>query len=74
LGFKFVGKTQPNYYYIIDGIRHHRFNFRKDKLIKKGFDANKTEHEIMLERGLNRIYDSGNLKFEYLTSVIYSLK
>ena len=65
LGFEFIGKTEPNYYYIIDGIKHHRFNFRKDKLIKEGYDKNKTEHEIMLERKIYRIYDSGNLKFIY---------
>ena len=65
LGFDFVGKTQPNYYYIIDGLRHHRFNFRKDKLVKEGYDINKTEHEIMLERKIYRIYNSGNLKFIY---------
>jgi hypothetical protein len=66
LGFKFQGKTQPNYYYIIDGIRKHRFNFRKDKLIKEGYDSNKTEHEIMLERKIYRIYDSGNLSYKYI--------
>jgi very-short-patch-repair endonuclease len=64
LGFNFIGKTEPNYYYIIDGIRHYRFNFRKDKLIKEGFDPNKTEHEIMLNRKIYRIYDSGNLKYK----------
>jgi len=63
LGFKFVHKTQPNYYYIIDRIRKHRFNFRKDKLIKERFDKNMTEHQIMLERKIYRIYDSGSLKF-----------
>jgi len=63
LGFKSQGKTEPNYYYIIDGIRHHRFNFRKNLLIKQGFDPNKTEHEIMIDRKIYRIYDSGNLKF-----------
>ena len=66
LGFKFIKKTEPNYYYIIDGIRHHRFNFRKDVLVKQGYDPNKTEHEIMLERNIYRIYDSGNLKFKYI--------
>jgi len=66
LGFEYKGKTQPNYYYVIDGLRHHRFNYRKDKLIKDGFDKNKTEHEIMIERGIYRIYDSGNLKFIFL--------
>ena len=66
LDFKLVHKTKPNYYYVVDGIRKHRFNYRKDKLIKDGFDSNKTEHEIMLERGLFRIYDSGNLKYLYV--------
>ena len=65
LGFKHDGKTKPNYYYIIDGIRHHRFNFRKDLLVKQGFHKNKTEHEIMIDRKIFRIYDSGNLKYSY---------
>jgi hypothetical protein len=65
LGFNFINNTEPNYYYIIDGIRKYRFNYRKDKLIKDGFDPNKTEHQIMLERKIYRIYDSGNLKFFY---------
>jgi len=68
LGFNYNGKTEPNYYYIIDGIRHHRFNFRKDLLVKKGFDPNKSEHEIMIDRKIYRIYDSGNLKFIYKKS------
>jgi len=66
LGFKFIGKTQPNYYYVIGTNRYHRFNFRKNILIKDGFDSNKTEHEIMLERKIYRIYDSGNFKFSFL--------
>jgi len=65
LGFKYQGKTTPNYYYIVDDIKRHRFNFRKDVLVKQGYDKNKTEHEIMLERKILRIYDSGNLKFIY---------
>jgi len=66
LGFKFIGKTDPNYYYVINNNRKYRFSFRKEILIKEGFDPNKTEHEIMLERKVYRIYDSGNLKFIYL--------
>ena len=64
LGFKFVHKTEPNYYYVIDGIRKHRFGFRKDVLVKQGFDSNKTEHEIMMERSIYKIYNAGNLKYE----------
>jgi hypothetical protein len=63
LGFKLIHKTEPNYYYIIGNQRKYRFNYRKDKLIREGFDASKTEHEIMLERDIFRIYDSGNLKY-----------
>ncbi len=69
LGFKSQGKTQPNYYYIIDGIRKHRFNFRKDVLVKQGYDINKTEHQIMIERKIFRIYDSGNFKFIYIRKI-----
>jgi very-short-patch-repair endonuclease len=65
LGFKYEGKTDPNYYYIIDGIRHHRFNFRKDKLVKEGYDPSLTEHQIMINRKIYRIFDSGNLKFNF---------
>ena len=66
LGFKFCHKTSPNYYYILDGIRKHRFGFSKSKLVKNGADIKKTEHEIMLEKRIFRIYDSGNLKFQYI--------
>jgi hypothetical protein len=64
LGFSFVKKTAPNYFYIIDNKRLHRFMFRKDKLIKDGYDPIKTEFEIMDERGIYKIYDSGHLKYE----------
>jgi hypothetical protein len=66
IGFCKVGKTKPNYFYVMNGIKKSKFNFRKDVLIKEGFDKNKTEHEIMVGRGIYRIYDSGRLKFEYV--------
>ena len=65
LKFNKINNTRPNYYYIINNKRHHRFNFRKDILVKEGFDINKSEHQIMLERKIYRIYDSGSIKFEY---------
>jgi len=65
LGFKKLDKTIPNYHYVIDGIRKHRFGFRKDVLVKQGFDKNMTEHEIMFSRNIYRIYDSGNMKYIY---------
>lgn len=46
--------------------KYHRFNFRKDVLVKEGYDKEKTEFQIMNERGFFRIYDCGNLKFELI--------
>lgn len=66
LGFKFDGVTQPNYSYYKDGALFHRFNFRKDKLVREGFDSNKTEKQIMKERLFFRIYNVGNLKYVYV--------
>ena len=59
LGFKFDHASRPNYFYIKGDKRYNRFEYRKDILIKQGFDKNKTEHEIMMERGIYRIYDCG---------------
>ncbi len=66
LGFNFIGVTQPGYCYFKGSHRFNRFNFTKNKLINEGFDKNKTEHQIMLERGYNRIYNSGCLKYELI--------
>lgn len=63
LEFEFVHLSKPNYFYIKGQYRINRFNFRKDILVKEGFDKNKTEKEIMKERGFLRIYDCGALKF-----------
>jgi len=69
LGFKLSHETKPNYYYIHRLNRLNKFNFRKDKLISEGFDSNKTEHEIMFERGYYRIYDSGSLKYKFINNI-----
>lgn len=66
-GFKFIKKTPPNYWYIKTDKyinRHHRFVFRKDVLIKEGYDKNLTEWEIMKIKEYDRIWDCGSLKFE----------
>lgn len=59
LGFIHDHDSKPNYYYV-DGIeRKNRFGFRKSILIKEGYDFKKSEHDIMLEREIYRIYDCG---------------
>lgn len=59
LGFRKVRTNPPNYWYIDRKKREHRFSYRKDRLVKEGFDPNKSEHQIMFERGIYRIYDCG---------------
>lgn len=64
LGFTKISETVPNYYWVKNTQRHYRYNFRKDVLVKEGFDPNKTEVEIMHERGYYRIWDCGNFKYQ----------
>ena len=66
LGFTVDHISQPNYYYIIGNNRKNRFRFRKSELVKNGYDSEKSEHEIMLERKIYRIYDCGNLVFKWI--------
>ena len=69
LGFSFVGNTDPNYWYFKPGyaIRYHRFGFRKSVLHKKMdlFIPELTEWENMQLNGYDRIWDCGNLKYEW---------
>jgi hypothetical protein len=66
-GFKYIGNTPPNYWYLKVNeynYRFHRFNFRKNILIKEGHNPNLTEFEIMQLKGYDKIWDCGNMKFE----------
>lgn len=65
MGFIFDHFSEPNYFYIIGQQRYNRFNYRKDLLVKQGFDKNKSEHQIMLERGIYRIYDCGTKVYKW---------
>jgi hypothetical protein len=66
LGFKYLGNTEPNYWYFKKNelMTHHCFNYRKDVLVKDGFNSDMRENEIMQERDYHRIYDCGSMKFE----------
>jgi hypothetical protein len=64
LGFNKSHISQPNYWYIINNRREYRFGYRKSILIKKGFDVNKTEHQIMFDRKIYRIYDCGTIAYK----------
>ena len=63
LGFSFIGSTSPNYFYTKGYNRENRFKYRKSEIMFNEEDKTKTERQIMKERGYERIYDSGTLKF-----------
>lgn len=69
VGFREIGDTPPNYWYIKRGgnTRFHRFGFRKSILKNKLkiFDINLTEWENMQLNGYDRIWDCGNFKYEW---------
>lgn len=65
LGFDLIKISPPGYFYVIGNERKHRYNYRKDLLVKQGADLTKTEHEIMFDRKYYRIYDCGQLKYEW---------
>jgi hypothetical protein len=64
LGFNFIKHTPPGYFYTKSKIKYHRYKFQKHKLVKAGYDKNKTEYQIMTERGFYKIWDCGNMRYE----------
>ena len=71
LGFVLHSFTKPNYTYYNANVdrfkRFHKFNFRKDKLVKKYSQLNPrmTETEMVKELGYDRIWDCGLIKYVY---------
>jgi hypothetical protein len=63
IGFEFLGETPINYFYLKSGIRIHRYNYSKSKLVKMGYDEKLTENEITKKIGINKIYGVGNYKY-----------
>ena len=70
LGFKLLRKTEPNYFYFKSGniILMSRYQFQKHKLKDKLdiYNPELSESENMFNNGYRRIYDCGNLVYEYI--------
>jgi hypothetical protein len=66
LGFIKYNESKPSYYYVINGKRKNRFNFRKSILIKKyNCPKDVSEKEFCKEQGWYRIYDCGCLCYKF---------
>ena len=68
LGFKEIHLTKPNYFWVVNNIREHRWKYNKQKLVKEGYDPSMTEVEIMHNRGYYRIWACGQKRYEYILS------
>lgn len=69
IGFSYSKTTVPNYWYVKNGIRYHRYGFTKSSLVDKGLGTvNQTEFEIMADNGYERCYDTGSNLYIYLNS------
>lgn len=64
LNFELLSTSEPSYWYTKKYAREYRYKYRKQVLITEGFDPNKTEWEIMKDRGYDRIWDCGNFKYQ----------
>jgi len=66
-GFTLDHVSKPDYFYIKNGLRLHRFNYMKQRLktkLPEFYDDNKTELQITEAAGLYRIYDCGNAVYK----------
>jgi len=63
LGFTNTENTPPNFWWIVDKKRINRFRYNKSRLVKDGYDKNKTEYQIMSDIGNSRIWGCGLKKW-----------
>lgn len=66
MGFKLTEVLSPDYKYIVDKQRLHKFGFRKQILHKKyGLPLTMTEREMTDQLGFYRIWDCGLYKYTW---------
>lgn len=72
VGFKRIGVTPPGYVYTKGNEMLSRYQCQKSmlpKLLGERFDSNLTEVENMISNGYMMVYNSGNYKYLYDTTV-----
>ena len=69
-GFQFDGLTKPDYVWVkrYGTETLSRYNTTKSKLVSEGYDASKSEVEIMLDRGYFRVFGSGSKRYVFVVS------
>lgn len=66
-GWEIDSIIRPDYSYIVNGKRKHKFNYRHTSGLQKleRYDSTLSEHNNMLKHKLFRIYDCGKIRFVY---------
>jgi hypothetical protein len=68
LGFVKKAINPPDYFYIVDGVRKHRWGFRKDKLRDNpsvNWDATRTEYDMVLnDLHIDRVWGKGTTRWD----------
>lgn len=65
-GFQVESYIEPDYSYVVEGIRVHKFNYRKDRFKKDPklqYKEGLTERELANINKLIRVYDAGKVKW-----------
>lgn len=66
-GFVKDKMIKPDYYYVYNNSRYHKFNFRHNRLKKilNNYDPSLPEHENCFNHSIYRIYDCGKIRYTY---------
>ena len=68
MGFKLLSESKISYKYVVGGKRINKQNFKKTKLKKLFPEQNLSERQIMINNNINRVYDCGQMKFEFINN------
>lgn len=68
--FQFDGLTKPDYVWVkrYGTETLSRYSTTKSKLVSEGYDASKSEVEIMRDRGYFRVFGSGSKRYVFVVS------
>lgn len=65
-GFRMDGEIAPDYMYVVNGVRRHKFGYRKKRFMTDPdleYQPGLTEHDLATLNGLARIYDAGKKRW-----------
>ena len=68
-GWKKCGTIAPDYMYVVEGVREHKFNYRLKRFREDEnlyYEEGLTEFELAERNCLLRVYDCGKVKYEYI--------